>query len=165
MLWWQPRHWTSPSERRTCRLQASLTKGNEDNKGKLDSGSFVAFCYLSDPHPCYPRAERAGSVTQKVKPRRAPAREAGAERVSNPWFLRLRFFIFPETLPIFFLCRGMMNTALQNPFLIPPQVESPRSGSWALGFAVGFHGSGAIYHDSSRLKGPAKATSSMKGRK
>src|SRR5262245_32396419 len=29
---------------------------------------------------------------------------------------------------------------LQNPFLIPPQVEGPQSRSWALGFAFGFQG-------------------------
>jgi hypothetical protein len=34
----------------------------------------------------------------------------------------------------------MMNTTLQNPFLIPPQVESPQSRSWGFGFAFGFQG-------------------------
>jgi hypothetical protein len=39
----------------------------------------------------------------------------------------------------------MMNTSLdhttlQNPFLTPPQVESPQSRSWAMGFAFGFQG-------------------------
>jgi len=29
---------------------------------------------------------------------------------------------------------------VQNPFLIPPQVESPQSRSWALGFTFGFQG-------------------------
>jgi hypothetical protein len=33
-----------------------------------------------------------------------------------------------------------MNTNLQNPFLTPPQVESPQSRSWAMGFAFGFQG-------------------------
>ena len=33
-----------------------------------------------------------------------------------------------------------MNSTLQNPFLIPPQVESPESRSWGLGFAFGFQG-------------------------
>jgi hypothetical protein len=53
---------------------------------------------------------------------------------------KIRIFIFPETLPIFFLCRGVMNTTFQNPFLIPPQVESPQSRSWGFGFAFGFQG-------------------------
>jgi hypothetical protein len=68
---------------------------------------------LSDPNPRYP---------------------------GNPWFRTEKIFHFPETLPIFFLCRGMMNTMLQNPFLIPPQVESPQSRSWGFGFAFGFQG-------------------------
>ena len=29
---------------------------------------------------------------------------------------------------------------IQNPFLIPPQVESPQSRSWGRGFAFGFQG-------------------------
>jgi hypothetical protein len=29
---------------------------------------------------------------------------------------------------------------LQNPFLAPPQIESPQSRSWAMGFAFGFQG-------------------------
>ena len=36
-------------------------------------------------YSCYPRAKRVGRATQKAKPRWAAAREAGAERVSNPW--------------------------------------------------------------------------------
>ena len=36
-------------------------------------------------YSCYPRAKRVGRATQKGKPRWAAAREAGAERVSNPW--------------------------------------------------------------------------------
>jgi hypothetical protein len=33
-----------------------------------------------------------------------------------------------------------MSTTFQNPFLIPPQVESPQSRSWGFGFAFGFQG-------------------------
>jgi hypothetical protein len=29
---------------------------------------------------------------------------------------------------------------IQNPFLTPPQVESPQSRSWGIGFAFGFQG-------------------------
>jgi hypothetical protein len=42
------------------------------------------FCHSLE-HPCHPRAELLGAATQKVKPRRVAASEAGAERVSNPW--------------------------------------------------------------------------------
>jgi hypothetical protein len=38
----------------------------------------------ADAHPCHLRAELLGAATQKVKPRRVAASEAGAERVSNP---------------------------------------------------------------------------------
>src|SRR6266850_5840221 len=44
-------------------------------------------CALIFSYPCHLRAKLLGAATQKVKPRRVAASEAGAERVSKPQLL------------------------------------------------------------------------------
>ena len=77
---------------------------------KQNDLSLILFCRtLIFAYPYHLRAELLGAATQKVKPRRVAASEAGAERVSNPR-LSAKYFAQPWWAPSRISALGDRNT-------------------------------------------------------
>ena len=84
--------------------------GRDGTDGKQNDLSLILFCRtLIFAYPYHLRAELLGAATQKVKPRRVAASEAGADRVSNPR-LSGKYFARPWWAPSWISALGDRNT-------------------------------------------------------
>jgi hypothetical protein len=59
---------------------------------------------------------------------------------ADPWGPTVLLSLFDSPASFFEEAVGGNAQMVNNPFLVPPQVESPQSRSWASGFLFGFQG-------------------------